>query len=239
MRITNPQKTQLKSIIQELGLKDTEFTYEGRDEFFNIKFKSDFFTFHIHKLDHDVYVNTITYVNNKKPDAIRQKWNDTVNQFKHWITGISEDVKHLQKDFEKLEVHFPLEIHKYSKSFITIYNQASIAETNGLNEICGLGYRKSFEFLIKDYLIRKHPKSEHEKIKELQITPCINQYVTDDQVKLLAYRVLWLGNDHAHYLKKWKGKTLLDLKLLIDLTIKWILIKDDLIKVEKNMPNGK
>ena len=62
----------------------------------------------------------------------------------------------------------------------------------------------------------------------MPISSCINEYVTNDEIKLLAHRVLWLGNDHAHYLKKWKGKTLTDLKNLIELTIKWIVMKDEL-----------
>ena len=141
--------------------------------------------------------------------------------------------------FEYVDNAFQKDILKYSSSFPLVYNQALTAEKNGLSEICGLGYRKAFEFLIKDYLLKKHPKAEHAKIKSMHLSPCINQYVTSDEIKLLAHRVLWLGNDHAHYLKKWKGKTLDDLKRLIDLTIRWILIKDELEKVHKSMPTGK
>ncbi len=239
MRVTNSQKTQLKNIITELGLSENYFDFSGKDEVFQIKFKNDFFTFHINMYEAGKYQNTITYVDNKKPQLLKQNWVDTVSQFKHWTKGISEDVKHLPKQIEKADMEFPTEIHKYSKSFVDIYKQALTAETNGLTEICGLGYRKSYEFLLKDYLMKKNPKTEHKKIKEMQITPCIKEYVTDDNIKLVAYRVLWLGNDQAHYLKKWKGKTLTDLKSLIDLTIKWILIKDELAKAEKSMPKGK
>ncbi|PIQ22562.1 MAG: hypothetical protein COW65_02460 [Cytophagales bacterium CG18_big_fil_WC_8_21_14_2_50_42_9] len=71
------------------------------------------------------------------------------------------------------------------------------------------------------------------------IAKCIDKYVANDEIKLLSHRVLWLGNDHAHYIRKWKGKTLDDLKKLIDLTIQWIKIKDELEKVHKSMPQGK
>jgi hypothetical protein len=45
MRITNPQKSQLKSIITEIGLNENQFEYHGKDEIFQVKFKDDFFTF--------------------------------------------------------------------------------------------------------------------------------------------------------------------------------------------------
>jgi hypothetical protein len=239
MRITNPQKTQLRKLITDFGLTDDQFDYGGQDDIFQVKFKNNFFTFHIKMVEPDVYQNTITYVNNKNAQVQRQNWQNTVLQFRHWTSGISEDVKATPKEFKKANNEFPIEILKYSKQFVEIYKQALTAETNGLTEICGLGYRKAFEFLLKDFLLKKNPKTEHEKIKNMMLSPCINQYVTSDEIKLVSHRVLWLGNDQAHYLKKWKGKTLTDLKYLIDLTIKWILIKDELGKVEKSMPNGK
>lgn len=239
MRITNPKRAELRKIISDSGLSEDEFDYSGQDELFHVKFKNNFFTFQIKMVEYDVFQNNIAYVNNKNFVVQKQNWKDTVLQFKHWINGIADDVKASPKEFKESRKEFPLEVGKYSKQFIEIYRQSLIAETNGLTEICGLGYRKSFEFLLKDFLIKKHPKTEHDKIKNMQISPCINQYVTSDEIKLVAHRVLWLGNDQAHYLKKWKGKTLTDLKYLIDLTIKWILIKDELTKVEKSMPRGK
>ena len=44
-------------------------------------------------------------------------------------------------------------ISELSPNFCEIYNQAYIAEQTNLMQICGTGYRKSLEFLIKDYLI--------------------------------------------------------------------------------------
>lgn len=42
-------------------------------------------------------------------------------------------------------------ISELSPNFCEIYNQAYIAEQTNLMQICGTGYRKSLEFLIKDY----------------------------------------------------------------------------------------
>ncbi len=38
----------------------------------------------------------------------------------------------------------------------------------------------------------------------------------------IAKRAAWLGNDETHYVRKWEGKDLEDLKRLISLTIHWI-----------------
>lgn len=48
-------------------------------------------------------------------------------------------------------------ISELSPNFCEIYNQAYIAEQTNLMQICGTGYRKSLEFLIKDYLISITP----------------------------------------------------------------------------------
>ncbi|KKK63091.1 hypothetical protein LCGC14_2997790, partial [marine sediment metagenome] len=66
------------------------------------------------------------------------------------------------------EPDIPANIKEVSKSFCEIYKQASYAESYGLNEICGVGYRKSLEFLVKDYLISKSKELDidEETIKE-------------------------------------------------------------------------
>ncbi len=48
------------------------------------------------------------------------------------------------------EPSFQENIKLISPSFCNIYAQAKNAEELGLSEICGVGYRKALEFLIKD-----------------------------------------------------------------------------------------
>ena len=50
----------------------------------------------------------------------------------------------------------------------------------------------------------------------------IKQYVDDDKIKECAELATWLGNDEAHYMRKWVDKDLGDLKILVDLTLHWI-----------------
>lgn len=120
-----------------------------------------------------------------------------------------------------IEELFSEEIKNLSPSFIKIYNEAYFAEQNNLLEICGVGYRKALEFLIKDYIIKKNPDKE-EPIKKILLGKCINEFVEDSRIKETAKRAVWLGNDHTHYVKKWESKDLSDLKLLIKLSVNWV-----------------
>jgi len=113
-------------------------------------------------------------------------------------------------------------ICKVSSRFTEIYNQSSHAETLELNDICGMGYRKSLEFLIKDYCIRSNP-DDIESIKKMLLMQCINKYVTDNNIKNCATRAAWLGNDESHYEKIWMNKDIQDLKTLINLAVHWII----------------
>lgn len=113
------------------------------------------------------------------------------------------------------------EIETLSPQFTKIYNEAYFAEQNKLLEICGVGYRKALEFLIKDYLIKKFPDKE-EEIKSTLLGKCIKDFVQDTRIKETSKRAVWLGNDHTHYVKKWESKDLSDLKLLIKLSVNWV-----------------
>lgn len=125
-----------------------------------------------------------------------------------------------------------------SPDFASIFGEAEIAEQHGLKLICGPGYRKALEFLIKDYAIRSH-QNESDQIKKLPLAQCIKDYVSDTNVKQVASRAVWLGNDETHYERKWDDKDLSDLKTMIALTLHWIEM-DELTKAALNsMPQGK
>jgi hypothetical protein len=111
-------------------------------------------------------------------------------------------------------------INQLSKDFAVIYNQAEITENKKLDRIAGMGYRKSLEFLIKDYLIKKKP-GEEEKIKSTMLGPCIQQ-IDDNRIKAIAERATWLGNDETHYTRKWADKDISNLKALIQLVVNYI-----------------
>ncbi len=119
-------------------------------------------------------------------------------------------------------VEFDERIDVLSPSFVEVYNQSANAEAIGLNEVCGMGYRKALEFLVKDYCISSHP-DESEKIRNMMLMQCINHYVSDANIKECSTRAAWLGNDETHYQRKWQDRDVGDLKLLINLVIHWIV----------------
>lgn len=119
------------------------------------------------------------------------------------------------------KVSFQETIAKLSPTFVEIYNQAMAAESRRLDQLVGIGLRKALEFLIKDFASQQHP-DQAEAIRKVQLGPCIDQYVTDSNIKECARRAAWLGNDETHYVRRWEDRDITDLKLLVRLTTNWI-----------------
>lgn len=132
------------------------------------------------------------------------------------LRSIPSPQKNTPRKFDKI-------IEDISQDFVNIYQQSEQAEKEDLIKICGMGYRKALEFLIKDYIISKlSAEPEKEKIKEKKLGKCIEENIQDPRIKEMAKRANWLGNDETHYVKKYEGKDLIDLKKLIELTIHFI-----------------
>ena len=112
-------------------------------------------------------------------------------------------------------------IHNISPAFIDIYNQAYAAEQMGLDSICGVGYRKALEFLVKDFAIKEKPEEE-DKIKRMPLQQCITSFIENAHIKPIVERAVWLGNDETHYVRKFESKDVKDLKGLISLSVYWI-----------------
>jgi hypothetical protein len=99
--------------------------------------------------------------------------------------------------------------------FIKTYLQSLEAESNGHDEIAGMGYRKAIEYLVKDWAIQTNP-TEKEKILGLWLSGVINEFFTGD-LKDILERATWLGNDQTHYNKLFEEYNIDHLKELIDL----------------------
>ena len=135
--------------------------------------------------------------------------------------------------------HFSDTIKSISNEFISIYNEAYAAEQMSLNEICGAGYRKALEFLVKDYVSEGKTAEEIQIIRKKRLSNCIDDYVDDYRIKEVAKRAVWIGNDETHYVRKWEGKDVQDLKGLIRLVIRWIEQIKDSESILLDMPEGK
>jgi len=130
---------------------------------------------------------------------------------------------------------FPESIQAVSPRFIEIYNQSYSADQDKLDQICGPGYRKALEFLIKDYLIKNLPEKAT-AVKAALLGNCIENFVVNENVKNVASRATWLGNDETHFERKWDGKDIEYLKNLISLTVQWIDMEELTRQAVEEMP---
>jgi hypothetical protein len=136
-------------------------------------------------------------------------------------------------------------ITKLSHDFCAIYKQAHQAEQHGLDLIAGPGYRKALEFLIKDYIISGFTEKDEAlaakktAVEKTLLGACIAAHIKSEQIKEIAKRAAWLGNDETHYVRKWEDKDLQDLKKLIKLTLHWIEMETLTGEVIADMPEGK
>lgn len=115
---------------------------------------------------------------------------------------------------------FSKEINKLSTNFVEIFHQAEITEIESCYGVCGMGYRKALEFLIKDYLIYKDGTLK-EAVSTESLAASIKR-IEDNRVKLLAQRSTWLGNDECHYVRKQEDCDIKDLKLFITALVNFI-----------------
>jgi hypothetical protein len=128
-------------------------------------------------------------------------------------------------------------IKTISPDFCEIYGQAEKAEQHGLTLVAGPGYRKALEFLMKDYALLSHP-AEKTSIEQMPLASCIATFIGSEQIKQIARRAAWLGNDETHYVRRWTDKDLDDLKKLISLTLHWIEAEKLSQDIIKDMPES-
>lgn len=137
------------------------------------------------------------------------------------------------------EKTFPSNIQSISPMFCKTYNQARTAEENQLDQICGPGYRKALEFLIKDYLISSVYGGDQEKQEEVRksfLANAIEKHIDEKRIKECAKRATWLGNDEVHYTRKWEDKDIHDLKSLVLMTVNYIDMTIEADRYLKEMP---
>lgn len=137
----------------------------------------------------------------------------------------------------KVKKEFDQTIKGISESFCNIWNEAFQAEQSGLLQICGVGYRKALEFLIKDYLIALTPTNQ-ENIKKKFLGKCISEDIQSENIREIARRATWIGNDETHYVRIWEQKDLKDLKRLIDITVYWIEAEEKTKEAIRDMPSN-
>ena len=116
---------------------------------------------------------------------------------------------------------FSKNVSLLSPKFVEVYHQAESAEASKLTELCGIGYRKALEFLVKDYAISSHPEHK-EQIESSLLSKCITDYIDNEKIKTLAKASAWIGNDETHYVRKHQDYNVHDLKRFIKATVAYI-----------------
>ncbi|MCO8199377.1 hypothetical protein NKE49_01025 [Streptococcus suis] len=92
-----------------------------------------------------------------------------------------------------------------------IYVQALKAEHEQLDHIAGIGYRKSLEFFIKDFVILTNPDDE-EKVIKMSLKQVIENYIQDEDIRTFALGSAYVGNDEGHYYRRNPDKDFTHLK---------------------------
>lgn len=114
-----------------------------------------------------------------------------------------------------IEDGLPSSITNISSTFKVSYNQSLKAEQLGLDQIAGVGFRKSLEFLIKDYAIKQNPDNE-EKIKKDFLGKVIGESLNDfPKLQKLAKAANWIGTDATHFVQKFSNSDIDSMKRFI------------------------
>lgn len=108
-----------------------------------------------------------------------------------------------------------------SPKFISYYNQAMRAELAGDTELAATGYRMSLECLVKDYAISELGKDRNEVSKKT-LYEAIGEYLGERDLISAADVVRILGNDYAHYERRYPEHDFPILKSYLDIFIKMI-----------------
>lgn len=116
---------------------------------------------------------------------------------------------------------FNKEVQELSPAFCKIFSQAAEAEAQGLSDICGLGYRKALEFLVKDYV--KHLHQEDADPIESESLGATIKRINNDRIQTLAQRAAWLGNDETHYVRRHLDRDVSDMKTFINAMLNFIV----------------
>ncbi len=156
---------------------------------------------------------------------------------RYLLTGLASNI-YLNSQFkESLPVCF--EDRKFSKAindlcptFSKIYNQSYHAEQLEFTEICGLGYRKAIEHLVKAYYHKVNP-DDSSVSNRTPLGTVINK-IDDDNIRALAFAVKEIGNGEAHVVQDYN---LEDMKDFIEALIYFVDFKLLVLKAKNNFSN--
>lgn len=117
-----------------------------------------------------------------------------------------------------VSINIPENVIEFSPRFYDTYKESLTAKQNGLNQIYGMGLRKSLEILIKDFAIYLSPDKESAIIND-SLGKVINSHFADfADIMALFKASAWIGNDETHYKRIHPDKDAETLKNFIDVS---------------------
>lgn len=130
------------------------------------------------------------------------------------------------------KISFSDNIKEISPEFVSLYNQAAEAEKQDeIKGLAGLGYRKSLEFLVKDYLQLEQNLTK-EEIGECRLEKCCKK-IEFETIREFANAATWLGNDETHYVVKHPDYDITQMKAFLVSLISCIHTKHELDKAKE------
>lgn len=160
---------------------------------------------------------TISYFNIEDV-WFRDKDDNSIHQLKFYTVA-----EQLPKN--NFNVELPEVIQNKYKNFTEVFTQSKTAEENDLHQLAGMGYRKSIEFLVTDFL-KDYPTNDkvtaewlenHQTTLKMKIDKLPNR-----RLKKTANAIAFIGNEETHYTVRNPDYNIHDMKKFIALLIKEI-----------------
>ena len=139
---------------------------------------------------------------------------------------------HVEKVYPSVEIFdIPKGVDDLYPSFLSTYKEAAIAEARGLSDICGMGYRKALEKLVKQYALKVFPDNS-EAINAETLMQTVNR-INNPRIQALAKASTWLGNDQTHPQTFHPDYTVADMKAFIKALCYHILMEEEVSRAQK------
>lgn len=111
-----------------------------------------------------------------------------------------------------------VELQNKFPDFFTIFKQSQEAELNNLDHLAGMGYRKSLEFLVTDFLLEYLPEGTSvDWLTDPSTT--LNQKIgklPSERIRKLSTAISYLGNDETHYTRRHPEHGITSIKVFIN-----------------------
>jgi hypothetical protein len=127
------------------------------------------------------------------------------------------------------------ELTQQFPDFFKIYNQSQKAQDECLDQIAGMGFRKSLEFLVTDFLLSYPPKDVSEEWLKNPKTSLGNKIekLENQRIQKLSKAISFIGNDETHYTRRHPEHDVESIKMFIKALLSDVENEMTLIEAEK------